>query len=113
MAQRCYRCLPPNSIGSFKDLSQDFIKQFISGRVHEKSLSSLMGIVKGENESMREYLNRFTNEAMKVPDLDDKVAMIALQQGTIDEFFKISLAKRPPKSMLQLQDRAGKCIKVE
>ncbi|XP_074351497.1 uncharacterized protein LOC141690611 [Apium graveolens] len=39
--------------------------------------------------------------------------MIALQQGTRDEFFKMSLAKRPPESMLQLQDRAGKYIKVE
>ncbi|XP_074324003.1 uncharacterized protein LOC141660923 [Apium graveolens] len=95
------------------DLSQAFIKQFISGRVHEKSSTSLMGIVQGAKESLREYLNRFTKETLKVPDLDDKVAMIALQQGTRDEFFKMSLAKRPPESMLQLQDRAGKYIKVE
>ncbi|XP_074377525.1 uncharacterized protein LOC141719039 [Apium graveolens] len=113
MAQRWYNRLPPNSIGSFKDLSQAFIKQFISGRVHEKSSSSLMGIVQGAKESLREYLNRFTKEGSKVPDLDDKVAMIALQQGTKDEFFKMSLAKRPPERMLQLQDRAGKYIKVE
>ncbi|XP_074351307.1 uncharacterized protein LOC141690399 [Apium graveolens] len=72
-----------------------------------------MGIVQGAKESLREYLNRFTKEALKVPDLDDKVAMIALQQGTRDEFFKMSLAKRPPESMLQLQDRAGKYIKGE
>ncbi|XP_074378709.1 uncharacterized protein LOC141720259 [Apium graveolens] len=113
MAQRWYSRLPPNSIGSFKDLSQAFIKQFISGRVHEKSSASLMGIVQGAKESLREYLNRFTKEALKVPDLDDKVAMIALQQGTRNEFFKMSLAKRPPKSMLQLQDRAGKQLKDE
>ncbi|KAL8105090.1 hypothetical protein AgCh_029036 [Apium graveolens] len=67
----------------------------------------------GAKESLRDYLNRFTKEALKVPDLDDKVAMIALQQGTRDEFFKMSLAKRPPESMLQLQERAGKYIKVE
>ncbi|XP_074378459.1 uncharacterized protein LOC141719996 [Apium graveolens] len=113
MAQRWYSRLPPNSIGSFKDLSQAFIKQFISGRVHEKSSASLMGIVQGAKESLREYLNQFMKEALKVPDLDDKVAMISLQQGTRDEFFKMSLAKRPPKSMLQLQDRAEKYIKVE
>ncbi|XP_074374282.1 uncharacterized protein LOC141714677 [Apium graveolens] len=39
--------------------------------------------------------------------------MISLQQGTRNEFFKMSLAKRPPERMLQLQDRAGKYIKVE
>ncbi|KAL8102846.1 hypothetical protein AgCh_027390 [Apium graveolens] len=111
--QRWYSRLPPNSIGSFKELSHAYIKQFISGRVHEKSSASLMNIVQGAKESLRDYLNRFTKEALKVPDLDDKVAMIALQQGTRDEFFKISLAKHPPESMLQLQDREGKYIKVE
>ncbi|KAL8091612.1 hypothetical protein AgCh_034025 [Apium graveolens] len=113
MAQRWYSRLPPNSIGSFRELSQAFINQFISGRVHEKSSASLMSIVQGAKESLRDYLNHFTNEALKVPDLDDKVAMIALQQGTRDEFFKMSLAKRPPESMMQLQERAGKYIKVE
>ncbi|XP_074336497.1 uncharacterized protein LOC141673649 [Apium graveolens] len=113
MAQWWYSRLPPNSIGSFKDLSQAFIKQFISGRVHEKSSASLIGIVQGAKESLREYLNRFTKEALKVPNLDDKVAMIALQQGTRDGLFKMSLAKHPPESMMQLQDRAGKYIKVE
>ncbi|XP_074347020.1 uncharacterized protein LOC141685839 [Apium graveolens] len=113
MAQRWNSRLPPNSIGSFKDLSQAFIKQFISGRVYEKSLASLMGILQGAKESLREYLNRFTKEALKVPYLDDKVAMIALKQGTRDKFFKMSLAKHPPESMLQLQDRAEKYIKVE
>ena len=72
-----------------------------------------MSIVQGAKESLRDYLNRFTKEALKVPDLDDKVAMIALQQGTRDEFFKMSLAKRPPENMLRLQERAGKYIKVE
>ncbi|KAL8104965.1 hypothetical protein AgCh_028939 [Apium graveolens] len=113
MAQRWYSRLPPNSIGSFRELIQAFIKQFINGRMHEKSSASLMSIVQGAKESLRDYLNRFTKEALKVPDLDDKVAMIALQQGTRDEFFKMSLAKRPPESMLQLQDRAEKYIKVE
>ncbi|XP_074356343.1 uncharacterized protein LOC141696050 [Apium graveolens] len=113
MAQRWYIYLPPNSIRSFKDLSQDFIKQFISGRVHEKSSASLMGLVQGAKESLKDYLNRFTKEALKVPDLDDKVAMIALQKGTRDELFKMSLDKRPPESMLQLLDRAEKYIKVE
>ncbi|KAL8134594.1 hypothetical protein AgCh_009570 [Apium graveolens] len=113
MAKRWYSHFPPNSIGSFRELSQTFIKQFISGRVHEKSSASFMSIVQRAKESLRDYLNRFTKEALKVPDLDDKIAMIALQQGIRDEFFKMSLAKRPPESMLQLQDRAGKYIKVE
>ncbi|XP_063938095.1 uncharacterized protein LOC135147955 [Daucus carota subsp. sativus] len=58
-------------------------------------------------------MNRFTKEALKVPDLDQKVAMIALQQGTMDDNFRRSLAKRAPDNMNELQERAGKYIKAE
>ena len=50
---------------------------------------------------------------MKVPNLDEKVAMIALQQGTTDTFFKWSLAKKAPEDMNALQKRDGKYIKAE
>ncbi|KAK1368417.1 hypothetical protein POM88_034509 [Heracleum sosnowskyi] len=86
------------------ELSKAFINQFVSGRVHEKSSASLMAIQQGKNEAQRDYINRFTREALKVPDLEDRVAMIALQQGTTDDHFKRSLAKHPPESMLKLQD---------
>ncbi|KAK1372679.1 hypothetical protein POM88_028872 [Heracleum sosnowskyi] len=113
MAQCWYSRLPPNSIRSFKELSKGFINQFVRGRVHEKSSASLMTIQQGKNEALRDYINRFTWEALNVPDLEDKVAMIALQQGTTDDHFKRSLAKHPLESMLKLQDRAGKYIKAE
>ncbi|XP_074355761.1 uncharacterized protein LOC141695413 [Apium graveolens] len=113
VTQRWSIRLPPNSIGSLRDLSQAFIKKFISGKVHEKSSASFMIIVQGANESLWDYLNRFTNEVLKVPDLDDKIAMIMLQQRTNDEFFKMFLAKQPLENMLQLQNRSGKYIQVE
>ncbi|XP_074377961.1 uncharacterized protein LOC141719476 [Apium graveolens] len=113
MAQRWYSRFPPNSIGSFRDLSQAYIKQFISRNVHEKSSASLMSILLGAKKSLRDNLNQFTKNALKVPNLDDKVSMIALQQGIKDEFFKMSFAQRPPKNMLQLQSSAGKYIHVE
>lgn len=72
-----------------------------------------MSLQQGKNESMRDYINRFTGEALKVLDLEDKVDMMALQQGTTDDHFKRSLAERPLESMLKLQDREGKYIKAE
>ena len=38
-----------------------------------------MNIQQGNNKSLHNYIDRFTKEALKVPDLDEKVAMIALQ----------------------------------
>ena len=113
MAQCWYIRIPPNSITSFKDLSNAFVAQFISGKTHEKISTSLMNLEQGKNESLRDYLNRFTKEALKVLDLDEKVAMIALQQGTTDVYFKRSLTKHPPEDMNLLQHRAGKYIKAE
>ena len=112
-AQRWYNRLPPNSIASFKELSRAFIGQFISGKTHEKSLVLLMRIEQGKNESLHTYIDRFTKEALKVLDLDEKVAMISVQQGTTDVHFKMSLAKYSPQDMNQLQERTGKYIKVE
>lgn len=120
MAQRWYNRLPPNLIGYFRDLSQAFIRQFISGRgqfisgrVHEKSSTSLMSLEQRVKESIRDYLNLFTKDALKVPNLDDKVTMIALQQRTTNINFKMSLEKCVPECMLQLQDRAEKYIKID
>ena len=111
MTQCWYSRLPLNSIGYFKDLSKAFISQF-SGKTHEKSSASLMNMEQGKNETLRDYLNRFTREALKVPDLDQKVDMMALQQGTSDVHFKRSLAKHPSEDMQMLQERAGKYIKA-
>ena len=58
-------------------------------------------------------MNHFTKEASKVPDLDQKVVMIALQQGITDDNFRQSLAKRAPDNMNDLQERAEKYIKAD
>jgi hypothetical protein len=105
--------LPANSIGSFKELSTAFISQFVSGKMHEKSSASLMHVVQGKNENLRDYLKRFTKETLNITDLDNKVAMVALQHGTSNAFFKMSLAKHPPENMTELQQRASKYIKAE
>ena len=44
-----------------------------------------MSVVQGPKESLREYINRFTKDMLRIPDLEEKVAMIALQQGTKNE----------------------------
>lgn len=47
--------------------------------------------------------------------MDDKLATVALQQGTLEVIFKISLAKNhpPPESMHKLQYWTCKYINVE
>jgi Retrotransposon gag protein len=102
----------PNSISSFEELSDAFINQFISGGIHEKSSASLMNVVQGKNESLRDYIKRFTDETLGITDLENKIAMVALQSGTTNLYFKMSLAKHPPEDMAELQLRARKYNKI-
>ena len=113
IAQHYHSRLPPNFISSFSDLSRVFIGQFIGNKTHAESSTSLMNLHQDRNESLREYINRFTKEALKVSDLDQKVAMIALQHGTTYDNFRRSLAKKAPDNMNELQKREGKYIKVK
>ncbi|KAL8116987.1 hypothetical protein AgCh_023241 [Apium graveolens] len=105
MAQRWHSRLPLNSIGSFRELSQAFIKQFISGGVHEKSSASLMSIVQGAKESLRDYLNHFTKEALKVPDLDDKL------QDRVGKYIKVEESMR--KTVVNNEPAGGKKRKTD
>ena len=72
-----------------------------------------MNLLRGRNGSLRDYINHFRMEALKFLDLDEKVAMIALQKGMNDTFFKRSLAKKAPEDMNALQERDEKYIKAK
>ena len=68
----------------------------LAERLMKRVRASLMSIEQGKNESLYTYIDRFTKEALKVPDLDEKVAMIALQQGTTDVYFKKFFSQTRP-----------------
>ena len=72
-----------------------------------------MNLLHERNKSLWDYINWNTNEALKLPDLDVKVAMIALQKGMTDMFFKRLLAKQATEDMNVFQERAEKYIKAE
>ena len=57
--------IPSNTIGSFEELSKLFVNNFIEGQRHKCSLSSLLTIEQGENESLQVLHN-------------------SLQQGSLD-----------------------------
>ena len=44
--------IPPNLVSSFKELSKLFVNNFIGGQRHKRSLSNLLTIEQGENESL-------------------------------------------------------------
>ncbi|XP_075633811.1 uncharacterized protein LOC142606329 [Castanea sativa] len=56
--------IPPNTVGSFEELSKLFVNNFIGGQKHKCSSSSLLAIEQGENESLRSFITRFNREVL-------------------------------------------------
>ncbi|RVW99781.1 Transposon Ty3-I Gag-Pol polyprotein [Vitis vinifera] len=88
--------LPPNSVGNFRDLSEAFVGQYLCSARHKQNISTLQNIKMQDNESLREFVKRSSNEA----------SVQALH------FFE-SLAKKPPTTMDDLFRRANKYSMLE
>ena len=54
-----------------------FVNNFVRGQRHKRSLSSLLNIEQGENESLHTFISNFNREALLVDEMDDKILLIA------------------------------------
>ena len=79
--------LPPNTITSFKELSKLFINNFVGGQRQKHSLSSVLNIKQGENESLRTFISHFNREALLVDEMDDKILLVAFYNGVSSDLF--------------------------
>ena len=94
--------IPPNSVSTFEELSKLFVNNFIGGQRHKRSLSSLLTIGQGENESLRSFITRFNREALSVDEVDDKLLLAAFHNGVNFDLFIHKLYEKEPQSMAEL-----------
>ncbi|KAK6161937.1 hypothetical protein DH2020_001778 [Rehmannia glutinosa] len=76
-----FSSLPATSISSFKELAQEFLNHFVSNKRYKKALAHLMGVHQKQDESLRDFIQRFNKEALEIEDLDQSVALAALMNG--------------------------------
>ncbi|KAL0303332.1 UNVERIFIED_CONTAM: hypothetical protein Sradi_6201300 [Sesamum radiatum] len=106
-AQQWFNQLPIGVIGSFQEFRSLFLHQFASSRKVRKTELSLFAIQQGEDEPLKEYLQRFNTAALEVPAATQEVKANVLSQGLLDgDFFK-SLAKKPVSKFDALLARAA------
>ena len=105
--------LPPNTITSFQELSKLFVNSFIRGQRHKHSLSSLLNIKQGENESLRVFISCFDREALLVDEMDDKILLAAFYNGVTLELFTYKLYDQEPQTMAELIHLAQSFINAD
>lgn len=83
----------------------------MASKLLEKDTSSLYFIKQRLGKPLRDYLVHFFKVALKIPKLDQGVALHVVIQGAdlLGDFFK-SLAKSKPTSLDQFLEKAKKYI---
>ena len=94
--------IPPNTIGSFEELSKLFVNNFIGGQRHKRSLSSLLTIEQGDNESLQSFITRFNREALTVDEINDKFLLVAFHNGVSSDLFIHKLYDQKSQTMAEL-----------
>ena len=105
--------IPPNSVSSFEELSKLFVNNFIGGQRHKRSLSSLLTIEQGENESLRSFITRFNREALIMDEVDDKQLLATFHNGVNSDLFIHKLYEKKPQSMAELVHSAQNFMNTE
>ena len=100
-------------MSSFEELSKLFVNNFITGQRHKFSLSSLLNIEQGENESLRSFIMRFNKEALTVDEMDDKLLLAAFHNGINSDLFIHKLYEQEPQTMVELIHSAQNFMNVE
>ena len=91
--------IPPSIVSSFEELSKLFVNNFIGGQRHKRSLSSLLTIEQGENESLWSFITHFNRETLTV---DDRLLLVAFHNGVNSDLFIHKLYEKEPQSMAEL-----------
>ncbi len=109
-----FQGLKPNSIGSWSELSRKFSYHFTTSRPQPKSEATLAAIRQGENESLRKYIESFTQEAMLAGGVREEMKMYLLQQGLIKKsLFHVDIGVHRPRDYNDLLRRAERFIGYE
>ncbi|XP_065617483.1 uncharacterized protein LOC136062404 [Quercus suber] len=114
VAMRWFDGLSPNSIGSFKELTQAFGSQFFTCRRAARPLSSLLSLTMQEGESLKVYSDRYWELFNEMERNLDAMALETFKLGLpTNHGLRTSLSGKPVTSIRQLMDRIEKYKQVE
>ncbi|KAL0437525.1 UNVERIFIED_CONTAM: hypothetical protein Sradi_0460400 [Sesamum radiatum] len=105
--------LPAGTISSLEQLTQRFLHHFSMNKRAPKTAAFLFTIRQKENESLRDYMQRFVEAVHEVPHVNHELLASIVQQNLRSGRFKESIAGKPPATMEDLLMRSQKYIRIE
>ena len=112
-AREWFTKLPTSFIDNFEQLGSSFLRHFVGGQIPEGPIDHLLIIRQGEKETLRSYVTRFTRETLEVDEANDKVQLTTFKAALKSREFVVSLAKNPPKTMVEMLLKAQKYTNAE
>ncbi|XP_015964502.1 uncharacterized protein LOC107488290 [Arachis duranensis] len=105
--------LPADSISRFQELAKQFEDHFAASAIYLHDSDYLMTIKQGPQESLKDYITRFTKVAMRIPDLHPEVHLHAIKSGLRPGKFQETIAVSKPKTLAEFREKAKGQIDVE
>ena len=106
VAREWFTKLSTSSFDSFEQLSNAFLCHFVGGQRPKRPTDHLLTIRQEEKETLRSYVKCFTRETLEVYKANDKVQLTTFKAGLKSREFLVSLAKSPPKTMVEMLMKA-------
>ncbi|XP_021769838.1 uncharacterized protein LOC110734084 [Chenopodium quinoa] len=100
-------------VDSFEKLTELFIGQYVSNSVRQRTSGELMAVEQRADDSLRDYIRRFNNEANTIPKLQQEIAVMALMNGLNDSEFKRYLTRKNFSTLAAAFNKAHDYIKSE
>ncbi|XP_016185769.1 uncharacterized protein LOC107627451 [Arachis ipaensis] len=102
-----------DSISRFQELAKHFEDHFGASSIYLHDSDYLNTIKQGQNESLKDYVIRFTKVAMSIPDLYPEVHLHAIKSGLQPEKFQEAIVVAKPKSLAEFCEKAKGQMDIE
>ena len=111
---RWFNGLKPNSINSFKQLTQAFDSHFITSSRVPRPLDSLLSLSMQKGETLKAYSDRFLEMYNEIEGNYNDVAISTFKRGLpTEQNLRKSLTGKPVTNLRQLMDRIDKYKRVK
>jgi len=113
IALEWFNTISSSSINSFADFKRVFLERFSANRAKPVEMADMFDIRQNAEESLKKFLNRFTNISMRVVDPNEGLLVKAFVKGLRASSFGESLYRIPPKTLMEIRQRAAMEIETE